>query len=67
MILWGSIIRNYMMYMILIDCIVDNESFEEYKEHYGQTLVVGYAKIGNQRVGIVANQRKPTKTAKRGN
>lgn len=48
----------------LIDCIVDKDSFEEYKQSYGQTLVVGYAKIGNQRVGIVANQRKPTKTAK---
>lgn len=48
----------------LIDCIVDKDSFEEYKEHYGQTLVVGYAKIGEQRVGIVANQRKQTKTGK---
>lgn len=48
----------------LIDCIIDKDSFEEYKEHFGQTLVVGYAKIGNQRVGIVANQRKPTKTGK---
>ena len=48
----------------LIDSIVDKDSFEEYKEHYGQTLVVGYAKIGRQRVGIVANQRQPTQTGK---
>lgn len=58
--------NNSQMYDVrdLIDCIVDTDSFEEYKEHFGQTLVVGYAKIGNQRVGIVANQRKPTKTGK---
>ncbi len=56
--------NNAQMYDVhdLIECIVDTDSFEEYKEHYGQTLVVGYAKIGNQRVGLVANQHKPTKT-----
>lgn len=48
----------------LIDSIVDGNSFEEYKEHFGQTLVTGYAKIGGHRIGIVANQRKPTKTGK---
>jgi len=46
----------------LIKCIVDQDSFEEYKKHYGQTLVVGYAKISNQPVGIVANQRISSKT-----
>lgn len=59
-------VNNSLMYDVhdLIDCIVDKDSFVEYKEGYGQTLVVGYAKIVNQPVGIVANQRKPTKTAK---
>ncbi len=58
--------NNAQMYDVrdLIHCIVDKNSFEEYKEHYGQTLVVGYGKIGNQRVGIVANQRLPSKTSK---
>ena len=59
-------VNNAQIYDVhdLIDCIVDKDSFEEYKEHYGQTLVVGYAKIGNQRVGIVANQHIQTKNAK---
>jgi acetyl-CoA carboxylase carboxyltransferase component len=48
----------------LIGCIVDQDSFEEYKKSYGQTLVVGYAKIGNQPVGIIANQKISTKNAK---
>lgn len=48
----------------LIDCIVDKDSFQEYKENYGKTLVVGYAKIGNEPVGILANQRQQTKTGK---
>lgn len=48
----------------LIECIIDKDSFQEYKEHYGQTLVVGYAKIEQQPVGIIANQRQPTKTGK---
>jgi 3-methylcrotonyl-CoA carboxylase beta subunit len=48
----------------LIDCLVDKDSFEEYKQHFGQTLVTGYAKIGNHRVGLIANQRQPTKTGK---
>lgn len=58
--------NNTQMYDVhsLIECIVDKDSFEEYKEHYGQTLVTGYAKIGNQRVGVVANQHTPTKTGK---
>lgn len=58
--------NNTQMYDVhdLINCIVDKDSFLEYKEHYGQTLVTGYAKIGNQPVGIVANQRIPTKTGK---
>lgn len=55
---------NSKMYDVreVINCIVDKDSFDEYKEHYGQTLVVGYAKIGQQRVGLVANQRKPQKS-----
>lgn len=57
---------NAKMYDVhqVIDCITDQGTFEEYKAHYGQTLVVGYAKIGGYSVGLVANQRKSSKTGK---
>lgn len=42
----------------LLDCIIDDGSFIEYKAKYGQTLVTGYARIEGKPVGIVANQRK---------
>jgi len=50
----------------VLDCIVDGESFEEYKAEYGQTLVCGYARIGGYSVGIVANQHRQAKTPDRG-
>jgi acetyl-CoA carboxylase carboxyltransferase component len=37
--------------------IVDAESWTEYKEGYGKTLITGYARIDGWNVGIVANQR----------
>ncbi len=48
----------------IIDCIVDADSFDEYKALYGKTLVCGYARIEGWAVGIVANQRKIVKTKK---
>ncbi len=48
----------------LLACIVDKDSFLEYKLEYGKTIVTGYAKIGGISVGIVANQRKQTMTGK---
>lgn len=48
----------------LIECIIDADSFEPYKENYGKTLITGYARIDGWAVGIVANDRKVTKTAK---
>lgn len=42
----------------LIDCLVDADSFTEYKAGYGKTIVTGYARIDGWAVGIVANQRK---------
>lgn len=48
----------------LLACIVDKESLQEYKSKYGQTLITAYAKIGGHPVGILANQRKLTKTGK---
>ncbi|MCE9544550.1 MAG: acyl-CoA carboxylase subunit beta [Planctomycetia bacterium] len=40
----------------VLECIVDEGSFDEYKAEYGQTLVCGTARIGGFPVGIVANQ-----------
>ena len=35
--------------------IVDGSNFEEFKADYGKTLVTGFAKIGGESVGIIAN------------
>lgn len=48
----------------VIECIVDAESFMQFKEDYGKTIICGYARIEGWAVGIVANQRKTTKNKK---
>lgn len=48
----------------IINRLVDNSEFEEYKEAYGQTIVCGYARIDGWSVGIVANQRMVVKSKK---
>ncbi len=48
----------------IIDCIVDEGEYLEYKENYGKSLWCAYAKIDGWSVGIIANQRKVVKTAK---
>jgi len=55
--------KPYDMHNIL-ECVVDEDSFTEFKKGYGQTLITGYARIDGWSVGIVANQRKITKTKK---
>jgi acetyl-CoA carboxylase carboxyltransferase component len=54
--------RDYEMRQVL-DCIVDADSFDEYKAEYGQSLVCGTARIGGFPVGIVANQHHQVKPA----
>lgn len=49
----------------IIEHIVDNGSFEQFKADYGKTILCGYARIDGWAVGIVANQRKVVKS-KRG-
>ena len=49
----------------IIERIVDNSEFEEYKKNYGKTIVCAYARIDGWAVGIVANQRKVVKNAKK--
>lgn len=48
----------------IIERIVDNSEFEQFKEHYGKTILCGYARIDGWAVGIVANQRLTIKTKK---
>ena len=50
--------------MPIIERLVDNSEFEEYKKGFGQTIITGYARIDGWAVGIVANQRKIVKTKK---
>lgn len=48
----------------IIECIVDKESWQPYKETYGQTILCGYARIDGWAAGIVANNRAIVKNAK---
>jgi acetyl-CoA carboxylase carboxyltransferase component len=48
----------------IIECMVDADSFDEYKEHYGKTIMTGYARIDGWAVGIVANNRIIVKNGK---
>ncbi len=50
--------------MEIIERLVDDSEFVEYKAGYGQTLITGYARIDGWSVGIVANQRKVVKNKK---
>lgn len=55
--------KQYDMYEI-IERLVDNGEFDEYKALYGKTIICAYARIDGWAVGIVANQRKVVKTKK---
>jgi 3-methylcrotonyl-CoA carboxylase beta subunit len=41
----------------VIERLVDDSNFEQFKEDYGKTIVCGYGRIDGWAVGIVANQR----------
>lgn len=55
--------KSYDMHELL-QCLIDNGDFQEYKEKYGQSILCGYARIDGWSVGIVANQRKVVKSKK---
>ncbi len=44
----------------LLSCVVDADSFDEYRAEYGRSLVCGYARVAGFPCGIVANQKKLT-------
>lgn len=48
----------------IIECLVDADSWQEYKGTYGKTIICGYARIDGWSVGIVANNRMVSKNAK---
>ena len=48
----------------IIERIVDDSEFEQFKADYGKTILCGYARIEGWAVGIVANQRKIVKSKK---
>jgi acetyl-CoA carboxylase carboxyltransferase component len=48
----------------IIERLVDNSEFDQFKQEYGKTILCGYARIDGWAVGIVANQRKMVKSKK---
>ncbi|MGB0177299.1 MAG: acyl-CoA carboxylase subunit beta, partial [Owenweeksia sp.] len=48
----------------IIERLVDNSEFEEYKAGYGKTIITGYARIDGWAVGIVANNREVIRSKK---
>lgn len=42
----------------IIDLIVDKNSFFEVSEYFAQNIVVGFARLNNKVIGIIANQPK---------
>lgn len=62
-ILPDSSVKPYQMRDI-IQRLVDDSEFDEYKKDYGKSIVTGYARIDGWAVGIVANQRELVKSKK---
>lgn len=60
-------IENNKPYNVIevIERIVDESAFDEFKKDYGKTIVCGYARIDGWAVGIVANQRTIVKSGKK--
>lgn len=48
----------------IIERLVDNSEFDQFKQDYGKTILCGYARIEGWAVGIVANQRLICKNKK---
>jgi len=44
----------------LLNCVVDDGSWSEYRAEFGGSIVCGYARVDGRSCGIVANQRKLT-------
>ncbi|MBK7129339.1 MAG: acyl-CoA carboxylase subunit beta [Crocinitomicaceae bacterium] len=55
--------KPYNTYQI-IERLVDNSEYTEYKSDYGKSIICVYARIEGWSVGIIANQREVVKNAK---
>ena len=64
--LYGIFPQNGKPYDVLeiIERIVDDSVFDQYKADYGKTIVCGYGRVDGWAVGIVANQRLILKNKK---
>jgi 3-methylcrotonyl-CoA carboxylase beta subunit len=60
-------VDNSKPYNILevIERLVDDSEFDQFKEDYGKTIVCGYGRVDGWAVGIVANQRTIVKSGKK--
>jgi acetyl-CoA carboxylase carboxyltransferase component len=47
----------------VLNCLLDADTFDEYKPEFGQTLVCGTARLGGFSIGVVANQRHRVRPA----
>jgi acetyl-CoA carboxylase carboxyltransferase component len=47
----------------VLKCLVDADSFDEYRAEYGQSVVCGTARLGGFPIGIVANQHHQVRPA----
>jgi acetyl-CoA carboxylase carboxyltransferase component len=47
----------------VLNCILDADTFDEYRPEYGQSVVCGTARLGGFAVGVVANQHHRVKPA----
>jgi len=50
----------------LIECLVDADSFQEYKSEFGRTVICGYARLAGFAIGILVNQHHSEKTPHEG-
>lgn len=48
----------------IIERLVDDSKFQQYKEGYGKTILCGYARMDGWAVGIVANNREVIRSKK---
>jgi 3-methylcrotonyl-CoA carboxylase beta subunit len=56
--------KEYDVRDYIVDLLLDGGQFDEYKAEFGQSLVCGHGRLGGQPVGIVANQKKRSKSPK---
>jgi acetyl-CoA carboxylase carboxyltransferase component len=48
----------------ILECIVDDSKYTEYKSGFGKTIITAYARIDGWSVGVVMNNREIVKNAK---